>query len=124
MPLENMGSINHLVLSDQVLWLGRRGALSCLNPKGCFGSEDVLFEEILLDELFQVLSEGPTMNGLVSLVVIVGAIFFYSRKRRIVPDWSRALNTQLVLKGVEDLGDRELQRSEMLFHQIVSSEWI
>ena len=111
-------------MGDQALWLDRRWSIELSGFEGCFGIEDVLFEEILLDELFQVLSEGPTMNGLVSLVVIVGAIFFYSRKRRIVPDWSRALNTQLVLKGVEDLGDRELQRSEMLFHQIVSSEWI
>ena len=35
----------------------------------------------LLDELFQVFSEGPVVNGLVSLTVMIGAMFFCSRKR-------------------------------------------
>jgi len=38
--------------------------------RSCFESEDIFFEEVLLDELFQVLSEGPAMNGLVSLAFV------------------------------------------------------
>jgi len=47
---------------------------------GCFGCEDIFFEEVLADELFQVLSEAPAMDGLVPLAVMVGAIFFCSKK--------------------------------------------
>ena len=53
---------------------------------GCFGSEDVLFEKTLLDELFQILLEGPTVDDLVSLTVMVEAIFFCSEKCEIVQD--------------------------------------
>jgi len=42
---------------------------------GCFESEDVLFEEILLDKPFHVLPEGPSMDNLVFLIVIIAAIF-------------------------------------------------
>jgi len=52
----------------------------------CFGRMDVLFEEALLDELFCVLSEGPTMDGLVFLNVMVEAIFFCFGKHGIIPD--------------------------------------
>jgi len=40
-----------------------------------FGREDVFFEEALLNELFQVLSEGPTVDSLVSFGFLVGAVF-------------------------------------------------
>ena len=46
--------------------------------RGYFESEDVLFEEILLD--IQILLEGPTVDGLGSLTIMVGAIFFHFRK--------------------------------------------
>ena len=42
----------------------------------CFGSEDVLFEEALLDKLFQVPSEGPTGNGLVPFAVMIEQYFY------------------------------------------------
>jgi len=79
LSLENAGSINHFVLGDQVLW-DRRWSIEISESRGCFESEDVLFEETLLDELFQILKEGPLMDGLVSLAIIVGAIFFCSGK--------------------------------------------
>ena len=44
----------------------------------------------MLDELFQLLQEGPVVNNLVSLTVMVGAIFF-SGKHEIIPDWSQHL---------------------------------
>jgi len=37
----------------------------------CLRDEDVLLEEALLDELLQVSLEGPTMDGLVPLAVVV-----------------------------------------------------
>ena len=62
------------MLGDQVLWLGRWKA--CLSGSGgCFECENVLFEKILLDKLFQVFPEGPTVDDLVSLGVMVGSIF-------------------------------------------------
>ena len=47
---------------------------------GSFESENVLFEEALLDDFFKILLEGPVVDGLVSLAVIIRAIFFCSRK--------------------------------------------
>ena len=85
MSLRNMKSLNFFVLDDQVLWLNRRRGIELSGSEGYFGSENVLFEEILLDELFQVLLEDPTVDGLVPLVVTIGAIFFCSGSG-IVPD--------------------------------------
>ena len=48
--------------------------------------KDVLFEEAILDKLFQVLPEGPTMDDLVSLTVMIGEIFLCSGECGIVPD--------------------------------------
>ena len=60
-----------------------------------------------MDELFQVHPEGPAVDGLVSLIVMVGAIFLCYQKCGIVPDLSWAPNPWLILDGVEDLVDRE-----------------
>ena len=49
--------VDRSVLSDRVLLLGRWG----------LGSEDIFFEEVLLEEFFQISSEGLSMNGLVPL---------------------------------------------------------
>ena len=49
-------SIDHLVLGDQMFWLGR---LLVRLSKSCFRHEDVFFEEALLNELFHVLFRGP-----------------------------------------------------------------
>ena len=117
LSLENAGSINHFVLGDQVLW-DRRWSIERSESRGCFESEDVLFEETLLDELFQILKEGPLMDGLVSLTVMVGAIIFYFGKWGTVLDWSRVSNPRLVLEVVE------LQQSERFFHRIVHLERI
>ena len=51
----------------------------CL-PKTCFGSKDLLFEEVMLDGLFHVHLEGPTVDGFVPFGVVVGAIFLRSEK--------------------------------------------
>jgi len=48
--------------------------------KNYLGSEDVFFEEALLDELFQVPLEGLTMDGLVPFTSVVGAVFLRSEK--------------------------------------------
>ena len=42
------------------------------------------------------------MDDLVALAVMIGAIFFCSKKCEIVSDWSRVPNLWLVLDGVED----------------------
>ena len=52
-------SVNLLVLANQVL-LWRR--LSVWLSENCFGSEDVLFEEALLDKFFQVHLEGAIVD--------------------------------------------------------------
>ena len=86
LSFRNVESVNHLVLGDQVLWLGRRWSIGMSGSGGCFGSKDILFENNFLDELFQVFSDCSAMDGLVSLVIIVGAIFFYFGKRWNVSD--------------------------------------
>ena len=63
-----------------MLWLGRWWSIELSISRDYFESEDVLFEEILLDELFQILPKGPEVNDLVSLAAMVRAIFFYSGK--------------------------------------------
>jgi len=60
--------------------LSRQWSAELSGSGGYFRSKNVLFEEALLDELFQVLSEGPVVDGLVSLAVMVGVIFFCSEK--------------------------------------------
>ena len=89
------------------MWLGWRWGIELSESGGCFGNENILFVKVLLDELFQVLLEGLTVDGLVSIIVMVGAIFFCFRKRGIIPDWSRAPNSRLILDGVKDLVDVE-----------------
>ena len=59
-------------------WVGGR-ALGCPDPEAV-SSEDIFLEEALADELLQVLSETPTMDGLVSLNVMVGAVLCCSGK--------------------------------------------
>jgi len=55
------------------------------------------------------------MDNLVPFAVVVGIVFIRPKKREIVLDWSRTSTPGLVLDGVKDLVDRELQRSEA-FH--------
>ena len=70
-------SVDHLVVSNQVLLLRRL----CFWLSGnCLGSEDVLFEEALLDELFQVPLEGPTIDSFMPFTVMIGAVFLQPQK--------------------------------------------
>ena len=65
--------VHRSVLSDRVLHLGR---WSVRLSRNCLGSEDELLEEVLLDELFQISSEDPAMDGLVFLAVMERAVLF------------------------------------------------
>jgi len=103
-----------------VLFLRR---LSILLSENCFGSEDILFEEVLLDELFQIPSEGPTMVDLVPFAVMVATVFFRPEKQGIVLNWSRASYPWLVFDGIENLVDWELQWC-VAFHRSVNLGWI
>ena len=94
--------IDRFVLGDQMLWLRRL----CVQGSGCcFGRGDIFFKDALLNELFQVLSKGPTMDGLVSFGFVIGAVLFRVGKREIMLDCSRASDPWLILDGVEDLID-------------------
>ena len=64
-------SVDLLVLGDQVL-LPRR--LSVQMSRSGFRSENILLTEAISDELLQVLSERPTLDGRVSLAFVVVAI--------------------------------------------------
>ena len=74
-----------------------------------------MYEEALEDELVQIFLEVPAVYDLVPLTVLVGTILFCFGKCRIILDWSRALDAQLVLDGAENLIDGELEQSEVLF---------
>ena len=74
--------------------------------------ENVFFEEALLNELFQVLSDGPTVDDLVPFGFIVGAVFLRPEKSGIMLDWSWT-SDWLVLDGVKGLIDRKPQWSEI-----------
>ena len=70
-------SVDRLLLGDRVL-LPRR--LRVWLPRGRLRSEDRLLEKALLDELLQVFSEGPTVDGLVPLAIMVGAVLLRPRQ--------------------------------------------
>jgi len=69
--IEVRKSVNRLVLCDDTLLPGRLGVWL---PRNHLGGEHVLLEEALLDELFQVSSEGLTMDDLVPFAVLVRAV--------------------------------------------------
>ena len=83
--------------------------------EGCFGCEDIFLEEALVDELFHVFLEAPAMNGVVPLTVIVGAILFCSEKCRAILDGSWMPDLGLVLDGVEDFIDGEIEQGGLLY---------
>ena len=70
-------SIDHFVLVNRILL---SGTLCIWLPGNRLRSEDVLFEKVLLDELLQVFSEGPIMDDLVSLAVMVGVVLLRPRQ--------------------------------------------
>jgi len=61
-----------------------------------------------MNKIFQVFSEASVLDSLVSLAVVEGTIFG-SGKGRIVSDWLRVFYQRLILDGMEDLVDWELQ---------------
>ena len=91
--------------------------LGCPDPEAASGVRTYS----LTDELFQVPSETPIMDGLVPFTVVIRAILFCSGIRGIVLDGSRTPDSGLILDGVEDFVDGELERSE-LSYQLVGSK--
>jgi len=81
-----------------------------------------ILEEALADELFQVLLDASTVDSLLPLFVMVRAVFFCLGEYGIILAWFRMSDPWLVLDGVEDLIDSELQQSEVLC-QLVGLEW-
>jgi len=91
---------------------------------GCdFRSEDILFKEALIYDLLQVLPEGPTMDGLMSLAFVVRTIFLWPGEWRTVLEWSRMSGPWLIFDSVEDFIIQELQQTEA-FHRSVPSKRI
>ena len=80
-------SVDHFVPIDYIL-LPRR--LCIWLPGSRFKGEDILLEKDLLDDLLQVSSEGPVMDGLVLLAVVVGVVLLRSGQREIGLDRLRA----------------------------------
>jgi len=62
------------------------------------------------------------MDGIVPFTVMIRIILFYFGKCRIVSDLSRASDLLMVLDGIEDLIDGELERSEVLC-RLEGLEW-
>ena len=60
----------------------------------------------------QVFLKATTV-GLVSFTVVIETILFCSGRCRIVSDWSQAPDSWLVLDGIKDLVDREVERSAL-----------
>jgi len=68
----------------------------------------------LVDKIFQIPSEAPAVDGLVSLAVVEGAVHLCSDEGRITLDWLQVPDPRLVLDGIKDFFDGMFQRSEML----------
>jgi len=95
--------VNRSILSNHVLWSIRRHDLLlsfCLGGSGC---ENVLSEIVLLDKIFKVLTEGPSLGSLVPLAVIKGAVVFRSGTSRVVLFCCWTLHPGLTLDGFEDV---------------------
>ena len=73
-------------------------------------SEDILLEEAMLDEFLPVPLEGPIVDGIVSLTLMVGAIFLRLGERGIVLDQFRVSDPWLIIEGSEHFVDWEFQR--------------
>ena len=71
-------ALDCLILGDRILWFERRPSAWLSKSGDCFGYEDILLEEALADELFQVPSEAPKLDGLVPFIVVVGVVLFCS----------------------------------------------
>ena len=69
--MEVRKSVDRLALGDHFLLLER---LCVWLPRSRLRSEDILLKEALLDEFLQESPEGPTVDGLVPLAVVVGAV--------------------------------------------------
>ena len=54
------------------------------------------------------------MDSSVPLAVVKGTILFYSRECEVVLDQSWTPEPRLILNGIEDLVDGELERGEVL----------
>jgi len=65
--------------------------------------------------------KAPTIDGLVSLSIIVGAVLFYSKMQWVVLYGTQKPDLWLVLDGVEDLVDGKPQWGEVL-HRLIGSE--
>ena len=76
----------------------------------------------LLNEIFEVLTEGPTLRSLVSLAAMKGAVVFRSGIGMAVWLRFRTLHPGFTLDGFEDILNRELQQSEIVIHP-VGSKW-
>jgi len=88
-------SVDCLVLCDHTLfpwgldvWMSRYG----------LGSKGIFLEKTLFYKLLHVVPEGPTVDGLMSLALVVEAVFLRPGERRIIMEW-------LIFDGVKDFVD-------------------
>jgi len=112
-------SVDRPVLSDRVLFLERGGVRLSRNR---LESEDVLLEEGLLDEVFQVSSESPAVDSLVPLIVVVRAVHLCPRQQQIGLNGLLASDPWLNFESIEDFIDWELQWSKTLCRP-VALDW-
>ena len=98
------------------------GSLAIFCLEGGSRCEDVLSDITLLDKIFKVLREGPTLGSLVSLPVMERVVVLLSEMSGVMLLCFRMLHLGLTLDGFKDVLDRELQRGEAVIHP-VGSEW-
>jgi len=75
---------------------------------GGSGCEYVLSDITLLDKIFKILSERPTLRSLVSFAVMKGAVVFRSGASKVVLLCFWTLIPGLTLDGFKDVLDWEL----------------
>ena len=115
--------VNNSVLSDYVLrstW--RRDLMLYFCLGGDSQCEDLLSEIILLDKIFKVLTEEPTLRNLVSFVLMEGAVDLRSGTSMVMWFFFWMLNSGLTFDGFEDVLNRELQQGEVVVYS-VGLEW-
>jgi len=88
-----------------------------------FLDEDELLDISVLNEVFKIPLEVPAIQSGVTLATGEGAILFCPRIGWIILNWFWAFYPGFILNEVEDLIDREWQKSEAYFFFLGLDQW-
>ena len=96
------------------------GSSAVFFPQRGSWRKDVLLEITLMDKIFKLLTERPTMRSSISLVVMEGTVVSCFMASRVIHVCIQTLHPGLIFDGFEDVLDQELQRGEAVRYLVSS----